>query len=97
MNYRIHFEGRNIPDTIRAIEALGPYRRPVDAGTGHVPLQADGAHTVVSVELEKQRPGIMDLIPHADVVFLSSELATLLGLSTAEEMMAEAAKTAKAG
>ena len=93
---RLHFEGRNVDDITAAITSLAPYRVAVDSA-GLLPLTPSGAHVVISVELEKQRPGVTSLIPLADVVFLSREFASLLGLHTPLEMIAEAAKTAKHG
>lgn len=91
----VHFEARNVEDTLRMMATLRTYCKPCGASPWRVAVDERGL--VVSVELEKAREGCLDLVPLADVVLVSREFARLRGLETPEAMLTAIAPLARAG
>ena len=69
----IHFEGRNVEETQRMMSAL--HACPSRAGVR------------VSVELEKNRDGLVGLLPYADVVLVGREWAEAEGFDDAAKCL----------
>ncbi len=75
----IHFEGRNVEETIQMI---------LHANT-HAP------DTPISVEIEKHRPNIEQLFPLANYLIISRGYAIQRGIEQPEELLRSARQTAK--
>ena len=67
----LHFEGRNVDDTCRMLHHAHTY-------APAIPL---------SVEIEKSRPGIEQLFPHADLLLLSRHYAQSSGFTQPHEFL----------
>ncbi|MGF1644864.1 MAG: PfkB family carbohydrate kinase [Thiotrichales bacterium] len=68
-----HFEGRAVPETRAMLERIRAVR--VDQG--------------ISLEMEKPRPGIEDLLPLADILLFSRAYALALGYTDPEHFLSE--------
>ncbi|CAF94177.1 unnamed protein product, partial [Tetraodon nigroviridis] len=70
----IHWEGRNAEEQLKMIQRVEEYNT-------SAPLPQS---ITVSVEIEKTREPLYRLFPHADVVFVSKDVARHFGFPTAE-------------
>lgn len=69
----IHFEGRNAPDQVKMIQRVEEFN-----------LSAtEDQRITVSVEIEKTREPLYQLLPYGDVVFVSKDLAKHFGFESA--------------
>ncbi|KAK3563583.1 hypothetical protein QTP86_030941 [Hemibagrus guttatus] len=69
----IHFEGRNADEQVKMIHQVRSYNA----------TQEEKNRITVSVEIEKTRPSLYQLFPHADVVFVSKDVAMHFGFHSA--------------
>lgn len=61
-----------------------------DKSTHHFPI-------TISVELEKMRPELLDLLPYADVAFVSKDFAKSRGYVNMSETLKNVSQDAKTG
>lgn len=61
-----------------------------DKSTQHLPI-------TISVELEKMRPELLDLLPYADVAFVSKDFAQCRGYVNMSETLKNVSQDAKTG
>ncbi|XP_014208146.1 ketohexokinase-like [Copidosoma floridanum] len=94
----IHFEGRrNVSDIIQMMQHIENYNNALiqmqsvngDKST-HLPI-------TVSVELEKTRPELLDLLPYADVAFVSKDFSQSRGYTNMRETLNNFSQESKTG
>ncbi|XP_070533244.1 ketohexokinase-like isoform X2 [Ptychodera flava] len=71
----IHFEGRNIEEVMKMISFIEKFNNE----------QSAKDRITISLEMEKPKANVHELIHHGDVVFMSKDYAKYFGHSTAEE------------
>ncbi|XP_067326487.1 ketohexokinase isoform X1 [Anolis sagrei] len=71
----IHWEGRNASEQVKMLQRVEDYNRNLPPSE----------RVQTSVEVEKPRPELYQLLSHGDVVFISKDVAKDLGFSTARE------------
>lgn len=94
----IHFEGRNLAEVLSMIQYVESYNSRLDCvdsgnekGTQHhMPI-------TISVELEMPKPELLDLLPYADVAFISKEFAQSRGYDNMSETLKHISDDAKSG
>lgn len=55
------------------------------------------APIMISVELERPRPELLDLLPHADVVFVAKDFAKSQGVESMDEILNNIGPNVKSG
>ncbi|XP_063297902.1 ketohexokinase isoform X1 [Pelobates fuscus] len=71
----IHWEGRNANEQLKMISRVEKYN-------STAPKEQ---RITISVEIEKEREELYQLFPHGDLVFVSKDVATSLGFSSAKD------------
>ncbi|KAM8954277.1 ketohexokinase isoform 3-T3 [Pelodytes ibericus] len=71
----IHWEGRNADEQVKMIDRVETHNR----------TSPKEQHIIISVEIEKERDELYQLLPRGDLVFVSKDVAKCLGFSTAKE------------
>ncbi|XP_077990794.1 ketohexokinase-like [Glandiceps talaboti] len=74
----IHFEGRNLQEVLKMIDAVEMFNETQERIEDKI---------TVSIELEKPKHNIHDLIDKGNVVFISKDYAKHFGYNTAEEAL----------
>ncbi|XP_076243082.1 ketohexokinase [Calliopsis andreniformis] len=94
----IHFEGRNFKEVLSMLQFVENYNhtlnyRPAENNetcTNQMPI-------TISVELESPKEELLDLLPYADVVFISKDFALYRGYSNMSETLRSISEEAKSG
>ncbi|XP_033609889.1 ketohexokinase isoform X5 [Cryptotermes secundus] len=90
----IHFEGRNVEEVVSMIELVEFWNENHISehdrghGLGHKALP-------ISIEIEKPRAEMQDLIPWADVLFIGKDFAEFCGCTNMSETLKKIAQDAK--
>lgn len=90
----IHFEGRNVEEVVTMVEWVDLWNESHSSehdrgnGLGHKVLP-------VSIEIEKPKSEMQDLIPRADVLFVGKEFAEFSGCTNMSEALKKIAADAK--
>lgn len=70
----------------------------IETYNGGLKTIKSNCHTItISVELEKTRPELLDLLPYADVAFISKDFACSRGFSNMSETIRNIARDIKSG
>ncbi|XP_043285436.1 ketohexokinase-like isoform X2 [Venturia canescens] len=96
----IHFEGRNVPRVLSMMQYLesynngikNPENNPSDDGE-----KMEKMTITISVELEKKNIDLLDLLPYADVAFISRDFAESRGYSNMGETLKNMGRDVKSG
>ncbi|EFN77113.1 Ketohexokinase [Harpegnathos saltator] len=88
----IHFEGRNLDQVSAMMQRVKSYNNSLnDRDTKY------RAPITISVELERPRPELLDLLSHADVTFVAKDFAKSQGLESMSEILRNIVSHAKPG
>ncbi|XP_032678939.1 ketohexokinase-like [Odontomachus brunneus] len=82
----IHFEGRNLDQVLAMIRRVKNYNDLLN-DTHDRDIKNRDSPIMISVELERPSPELLDLLPHADVVFVSKDFAKNQGVESMSEML----------
>ncbi|KAJ8684464.1 hypothetical protein QAD02_020256 [Eretmocerus hayati] len=93
----IHFEGRNVPQTLLMMQHVENYNNSVNLNSASSPKSVHWGPITVSVEMEKMRPEILDLLPYADVAFISKDFAESKGCINMSETIRNMSQDVKSG
>ncbi|XP_034943316.1 ketohexokinase-like [Chelonus insularis] len=87
----VHFEGRNIPRVLGMMQVIENYNDKIKlTKPDHLPI-------TISVELEKTHVELLDLLPYADVAFISKDFACSRGFNNMSETIRNIARDVKSG
>ncbi|XP_015126329.1 ketohexokinase [Diachasma alloeum] len=87
----INFEGRNIPRVLTMMQHVETYNDSLKEG------ESDRSPVTISVELEKMNSELLDLLPYADVAFVSKDFARSRGHDNMSEAIRSIAQDIKSG
>lgn len=88
----IHFEGRNILNVLTMMQYIEDYNKSC------LTYENFGCSKItISVELEKPNSELLDLLPYADVVFLSKDFAQSRGCNNMSETLKSISRDVKSG
>ncbi|XP_066581190.1 ketohexokinase-like isoform X2 [Prorops nasuta] len=96
----IHFEGRNTTETISMIQYVEAFNHsliketPNNSQFKNLPKDVP---ITISVELEKPKSSLLDLLPYADVAFISKDFAKSRGYNNMSETLKHMSLEAKSG
>ncbi|XP_014486628.1 PREDICTED: ketohexokinase-like isoform X2 [Dinoponera quadriceps] len=91
----IHFEGRNFDQVLTMIQRVKNYNNSLN--TAHGRDAKYRAPITISVELERPRSELLDLLNHADVAFIAKDFAKSQGLESMSEILRNVGPNAKPG
>ncbi|XP_011496364.1 PREDICTED: ketohexokinase-like isoform X2 [Ceratosolen solmsi marchali] len=84
----IHFEGRNISEVLLMMQHIENYNKSVTQRDSETNEKLSRYTPItISVELEKKRPELLDLLPYADVAFISKDFAKSRGYLNMSETL----------
>ncbi|XP_001599395.1 ketohexokinase [Nasonia vitripennis] len=95
----VHFEGRNIAEVLLMMQHIENYNRSLaqTSSEGDDKFTHHHLPITISVELEKMRPELLDLLPYADVAFVSKDFAECRGYVNMSETLKNVSQDAKTG
>lgn len=95
----IHFEGRNFDRVSSMMQFVENYNNRLNyrKEIHNKEVQLDQMPITISVELERPREELLDLLPYVDVAFISKDFAQNRGYSDTSETLKNISKDAKSG
>ncbi|XP_015602710.1 ketohexokinase-like [Cephus cinctus] len=95
----IHFEGRNVSEVICMMQYVESYNNSLNTcqSDDSVKLETNRIPITISVELEKPKPELVDLLPYADVAFIARDFAHSKGFDNMSETLRNIGEEAKSG
>ncbi|KAG7207724.1 hypothetical protein KM043_009340 [Ampulex compressa] len=94
----IHFEGRNLSDVLSMMQYIESYNDSLNCTVQNSENTATFRMPItISVELERPKPELLDLLPYADVAFISKEFAQSRGYDNMSETLRNISEGSKSG
>lgn len=95
----IHFEGRNLNEVLSMMQCVENYNSMLNYSQDTNSKETDIAQVpiTISVELERPKQELLDLLPYVDVAFISKEFAQSRGYDNMSETLKNISEDAKSG
>ncbi|KAK9296499.1 hypothetical protein QLX08_009541 [Tetragonisca angustula] len=95
----IHFEGRNLTEVLSMMQCVENYNNMLNYNqdTNSKETKSSQAPITISVELERPRQELLDLLPYVDVAFISKDFAQSRGYDSMSETLKNISEDAKSG
>ncbi|XP_014229868.1 ketohexokinase-like [Trichogramma pretiosum] len=93
----IHFEGRNISEVILMMQHIEAYNKSLTQKETEDSKESTQQPITISVEIEKMKVELLDLLPYADIAFVSKDFAKSRGYTNMSETLKCVSKDAKTG
>lgn len=95
----IHFEGRNLNEVLSMMQCVENYNNMLtySQDTTGKATNANQMPITISVELERPKQELLDLLPYVDVAFISKEFAQSRGYDNMSETLKNISEDAKTG
>lgn len=96
-NFIISLQGRNVSHVLSMMQYVESYNNDIKNNEKKVDDDGRKMTITVSVELEKKNIDLLDLLPYADVAFISSDFAKSRGYSNMGETLKNMGRDVKSG
>ncbi|CAK9798799.1 Khk [Anthophora quadrimaculata] len=95
----IHFEGRNLSEVLSMMQCVENYNSMLhhSQDTDSKGMDISQVPITISVELERPKQELLDLLPYVDVAFISKEFAQSRGYDNMSETLKNISEDAKSG
>ncbi|XP_076671579.1 ketohexokinase [Andrena cerasifolii] len=95
----IHFEGRNFSEVLSMMQCVENYNNMLDYSqdSSNKEVNMHQMPITISVELERPRQELLDLLPYVDVAFISKDFAQSRGYDNMSETLKNISDDAKSG
>lgn len=95
----IHFEGRNLNEVLSMMQCVENYNNMLNYSqdSSNKEVNIHQMPITISVELERPRQELLDLLPYVDVAFISKDFAQSRGYDNMSETLKNISDDAKSG
>ncbi|XP_053998628.1 ketohexokinase-like [Hylaeus anthracinus] len=95
----IHFEGRNLDQVLAMLQYVENYNNTLNYHENSSTKETDWRQIpiTVSIELERPKQELLDLLPYVDVAFISKDFAQSRGYDNMSETLKNISEDAKSG